>query len=182
MTIYPSLTISLLNQLSDRELQTNYLNHVDRTSEIASLLATISDQDLVLRIINLVYLLHFSDKYAYKSPNNPDYNLVEVSSLCCKAIAALERFGGDLAFEVLHQFAYWSIYKDYPSPFNSIIEALFRLDRDRTFTALEGAIHSYDPLVRKRAAMAFKVLDAPITERTFSILLSVIHLSRYFSK
>jgi molybdenum cofactor biosynthesis enzyme MoaA len=34
----------------------------------------------------------------------------------------------DLAFEVLHQFAYWSIYKDYPSPFEKIIEALFRLD------------------------------------------------------
>lgn len=361
MTVYPPLTISLLNQLSDRELQTNYLNHVDRTLEIASLLATITERDLALKIINLaleidlnlginltsaiapefqeiivqqieqleicvslkiklwrntklkaalpylqdififkhryregrhriiesaleaiieidrdlgialtietlydtrfssealeiltelappeainalgdllesihlrhynirhhaiaalstigteaaiskiqnalhtyssswsednwvqglgivgepamiehlIYLLYFSDEYAYKSPNNPDYNLENACRLCSEAIAGLEKFGGDLAFEVLHQFAYWSIYKDYPSPFNSIIEALFRLDCDHTFTALEGAIHSYDPLVRKRAAMAFNVLDVPITERTFSILLDALN-------
>ncbi|MGL6343532.1 MAG: HEAT repeat domain-containing protein, partial [Waterburya sp.] len=36
-------------------------------------------------------------------------------------------------------------------------------------------IHSYDPLVRKRAAMAFNVLDVPITKRTFSILLDALH-------
>jgi hypothetical protein len=53
MTFSPPLTISLFNQLSDRELQANYLNHVDRTSEIASVLATITDRDLALRIINL---------------------------------------------------------------------------------------------------------------------------------
>jgi hypothetical protein len=53
MTLSPPLTISLINQLSDRELQTNYLNHVDRTSEIASVLATITDRDLIFRIINL---------------------------------------------------------------------------------------------------------------------------------
>jgi HEAT repeat protein len=360
MTIYPSLTISLLSQLTDRELQTNYLNHVDRTAEIAKLLATISDQDLVLRIINLalevdlnlgsslasviapdlqetivkqieqlkicvslkiklwrntrtkaalpylqdififkyryhndrfgiirtalkaiieinrglgvalaieslfdsrfndealeiltelapseainalgsllesvhsiyygirrnailvlgkigteaaidkirnslhtyqsswsddhwiqglgivgepamvqhlIYLIYFADEYTYKSSDDSDYHSEEVSRLCREAIAALARFGGNLAFEVLHQFAYWSILKDYPSPFEGIIEALFRLDCDHTFTALEGAIHSYDPLVRKRAAMAFNVLDAPITERTFSILLNAL--------
>lgn len=358
---YPSLTISLLNQLSDLELQTNYLNHVDRTSEIASLLTTIRDRDLALRIINLaleidlnlgasltssiepefqdiivkqierwdicsslkialwhktkskealpylqdififkyryrndrfrtiivaaleaiikidrdlgialaiealydtrfnsealdilteldpseaidalgdllesiyfihynakskaieildkigtekaidkichaiyayksswsdddwikglgivgepatiehlIYLLYFADEYIYKSSNNPDVILEEVSRLCCEAIAALERYGGNLAFEVLHQFAYWSIFKDYPSPFERIIEALFRLDCDRTFTALNGAIYSYDPLVRKRAAMAFNVLDVPIKEETFSILLNAL--------
>jgi HEAT repeat protein len=361
MTIYPAFTISLLNQLSDRELQTNYLNYVDRTSEIASLLSTISDQTLILRIINLafevdlnlgasltsaiapelqeiivkqierleicqllkielwrntkskaalpylqdififkhryrndrhrtvesalkaiieidrdlgialtiealydtrfdsnaieiltelapseaidalgdllkgihsrnynfrycaietlskidteaaiekirnalhiyqsswskdswiqglgivgepamiehlIYLFYFADEYVYNPSNNPDINLEEVSRLCYHAIAALERFGGNLAFEVLHQFAYWSIYKDYPSPFEGIIEALFRLDCDRAFTALEGAIHSYDPLVRKRAAMAFNVMDVPITERTFSILLNALN-------
>jgi HEAT repeat protein len=47
------LTISLLAQLSDQELQSNFLNHVDRTTEIAQLLAQIEDQDLTLRIINL---------------------------------------------------------------------------------------------------------------------------------
>jgi hypothetical protein len=53
MTIYPNLTISLLSQLTDRELQSNYLNHLDRTSEIANLLAQITDKDLALRIVNL---------------------------------------------------------------------------------------------------------------------------------
>ena len=53
MNIYPALTISLLSQLTDRELQSNYLNHLDRTSEIASLLTQIADKDLALRIVNL---------------------------------------------------------------------------------------------------------------------------------
>jgi HEAT repeat protein len=53
MNIYPALTISLLSQLTDRELQSNYLNHLDRTSEIASLLTQITDKELALRIVNL---------------------------------------------------------------------------------------------------------------------------------
>jgi hypothetical protein len=48
MTIYPPLTILLLNQLTDRELQSNYLNHLDRTPEIASLLTQITDRVLGL--------------------------------------------------------------------------------------------------------------------------------------
>ncbi|MBW4623663.1 MAG: hypothetical protein KME17_30420 [Cyanosarcina radialis HA8281-LM2] len=124
---------------------------------------------------HLIYLLYLTDEYIDRSPDNPDDNLEEVSRLCREAIAALERFGGNLAFEVLHQFAYWSIFKDYPSPFEEIIEALFRLDCDRTFTALENAIHSCDPLVRKRAAMAFNVLKVPIKEQTFSILIDALN-------
>jgi hypothetical protein len=53
MNIYPTLTITLLNQLTDRELQSNYLNYLDRTSEIATLLTQITDKDLALRIVNL---------------------------------------------------------------------------------------------------------------------------------
>jgi hypothetical protein len=53
MNTCPPLTISLLAQISDRELQFNYLNHVDRTDEVAGLLAQIEDKDLALRIINL---------------------------------------------------------------------------------------------------------------------------------
>jgi HEAT repeat protein len=53
MTNFPPLTISLLAQIFDRELQSNYLNHVDRTDEVASLLAQIEGKDLALRIINL---------------------------------------------------------------------------------------------------------------------------------
>ena len=53
MNIYPTLTISLLDRLTDRELQSNYLNHLDRTAEIASLLTQITEPDLALRIVNL---------------------------------------------------------------------------------------------------------------------------------
>jgi HEAT repeat protein len=53
MTIYPPLTVSLLSQLTDRELQSNYLNHLDRTAEIATLLTQMTDRDLALRIVNL---------------------------------------------------------------------------------------------------------------------------------
>jgi HEAT repeat protein len=50
---YAPLTISLLARLSDHELQSNYLNQVDRTPEIAGLLSQIEDKDLALKIINL---------------------------------------------------------------------------------------------------------------------------------
>jgi hypothetical protein len=53
MTTNPPLTISLLSQLTNRELQSNYLNYLDRTPEIATLLAQITDKDLALRIVNL---------------------------------------------------------------------------------------------------------------------------------
>jgi hypothetical protein len=33
------LTLGILSQLPDRELQTNYLNHLDRTGEIATISA-----------------------------------------------------------------------------------------------------------------------------------------------
>jgi hypothetical protein len=61
MNTYPALTISLLSQLTNRELQSHYLNHLvggaspfeNLTSEIATLLTQITDPDLALRIINL---------------------------------------------------------------------------------------------------------------------------------
>jgi hypothetical protein len=53
MNTNPALTISLLDQLTNRELQFNYLNHLNRTSEVANLLAQITDPDLALRIVNL---------------------------------------------------------------------------------------------------------------------------------
>jgi hypothetical protein len=52
MNTYPALTISLLDRLTNRELQSHYLNHLDRTSEVASLLTQITDPDLVLIIVN----------------------------------------------------------------------------------------------------------------------------------
>jgi hypothetical protein len=61
MNTNPALKISLLNQLTNRELQSNYLNHLvgvaspleNRTAEVASLLTQITDPDLALRIVNL---------------------------------------------------------------------------------------------------------------------------------
>lgn len=53
MNTYPALTISLLDRLTNRELQANYLNHLDRTAEVASLLTQITAPDLALRIVNL---------------------------------------------------------------------------------------------------------------------------------
>jgi HEAT repeat protein len=38
---------------------------------------------------HLMYLLHFSDEYTYKSSKDPYINLLEVSSLCCEAIFEL---------------------------------------------------------------------------------------------
>jgi HEAT repeat protein len=53
MTTYPALTISLLSQLTNQELQSNYLNHLNLTTEITSLLSQMTDKDLALRIVNL---------------------------------------------------------------------------------------------------------------------------------
>jgi HEAT repeat protein len=70
---------------------------------------------------------------------------------------------------------YWiSADDEFRSPFHLVVETLFRLDSDRTLTAIEGAIHSYDPVVRKRAAMALVAWDVPIVDRNLSILLDAI--------
>jgi HEAT repeat protein len=348
MTIYPPLTILLLNQLTDRELQSNYLNHLDRTPEVASLLTQITDRDLVLRIVNLALevdlylgasltvsidpefqqiivdrinsleiptrlkidlwhktkskaaLPYLQDIFIFKhrqpnewdghrtiesaisaiigidrdlaiplliealydarfyskaveiltelAPieaieglacllNSPDlrnygirsrtiealikigtkeainkirdalhiyklqwsysdwiqglgivaepamvehliYLLYEAETsdgLCRDAIEALERIGGDKVFDWLHQAMYWiSAADELRSPFHTIGKTLFILDGERALTAIAGAIQSYDPIVRKRAAMALAIWDAPICDRNLSILLNAI--------
>jgi HEAT repeat protein len=55
MNTCPPLTLTLLQELSDRALQSDYLNHLDRTAEVASLLSQVQDQALALRIINLAW-------------------------------------------------------------------------------------------------------------------------------
>jgi HEAT repeat protein len=358
MNIYPALTISLLSQLTDRELQSNYLNHLDRTAEIASLLTQITDKDLALRIVNLALevdlclgasltgsidpalqqiivdrinsleiptrlkielwsrtkskaaLPYLQDIFIYNHqfPNTweghreiesatstiiyidldlavallieelhhpfryhraaeimvdlapveaiealgdllqtgdrknclAQYHSIEalakigteaaISKLrevlqTCKhqwsdsdwihglgiiaepamvehlidllyeselytkrsgntyeadrpyseAIAALEHIGGEKVFDWLHHAMYWISGDDeFRSPFHLIVQTLFRLDTDRTLTAIEGAIHSYDPVVRKRAAMALVVWEVPLVDRNLSILLNAI--------
>jgi HEAT repeat protein len=358
MTIYPPLTISLLNQLTDRELQSNYLNHLDRTPEIASLLAQITDRDFALRIVNLalevdLYLgasltgsiapefqkivvdsidrleiptrfkidLWWETKstaalpylqeifiYSHRFPNTYEghreidsaiatiicidrdlavsllleelnhphryhraaemmidlapaeaiealgdllqsgdrrncraqYNSIqtllnigteasiaklrdvlntckhqwsddewipglgviaepamvehlidllydpelytersgnthEADQPCREAILALEHIGGEKVFDWLYQSMYWiSAEHEFDSLFHTIVQTLFRLDNDRTLTAIEGAIHSYDPVIRKRAAMALFAWNVPIIDRNLSILLNAI--------
>jgi hypothetical protein len=358
MKIYPALTISLLSQITDRELQSNYLNHLDRTDEIATLLTQIIDQDLALRIVNLalevdlslgasltasidpelqqiivdqinsleiptrlkidlwhktkskaalpylqdifIYNHRFPNTYGghreiesvtstiihidrdlavsllLEELNHPrrydraaeiladlapveaiealgdllqsgdrrncraQYHSIEalakigtetaISKLrevlqsckyqwsdsewihglgiiaeptmvehlidllygsalytersgstyesdrpCSEAIAALEHIGGEKVFDWLHQAMYWiSAEDEFRSPFHTIVQTLFRLDSDRALTAIEGAIHSYDPVVRKRAAMALVVSEVPLVDRNMLILLNAI--------
>jgi HEAT repeat protein len=350
MNIYPPLTISLLDRLTDRELQSNYLNHLDRTAEIATLLTQITDKDLALRIVNLAlevdlclgasltasidpelqkvivdriakleipttlkielwhktkskaalpylqdififkrkqpndrngertissaisviscidrdlgiallledltdshwhhnaakhlsrlapveeieilgqllndaYLISdwdgkhlamsaleeigtdeainkirealennkncWSDKYwlqglgIVSDPSMVEYliNLLYLGrsdKLRCQAIDVLERIGRENVnvFDWLHQSLYWiSNVDEFRSPFQKIVRVLFNLDEDRILTALESAIESYDPVVRKRAAMALVVWDVPICDRNLIILLSAI--------
>jgi HEAT repeat protein len=346
MTTHPALTISLLSQLTDRELQSNYLNHLDRTSEIATLLTQITDKDLALRIVNLalevdlflgasltasiapelqklvveqiaslkiptrlkinlwwktkskaalpylqeififnhqlpntyeghreidsaistivcidrdlaVSLLleelnhpHRYDRAAAKMADlapveaiealgdllqtgsrrncRTQYHsiealfkigteasiaklrevlhacknrwsddewiqglgfiaepamvehlinlLYETDRPCSEAISALEYIGGEKVFDWLHQSIYWVSLDadDYISPFHTIVKALFKLDRNRASTSIEGAIQSYDPLVRKGAVMALSTWNAPICDRNLLILLNAI--------
>ncbi len=351
MNTYPALTISLLDRLTNRELQSNYLNHLDRTSEIANLLTQITDPDLALRIVNLALEVdlnlgasltsslapelqkivvdgidrleipitlkidlwyktkskaavpYLQDIFIFKHRQPEDRNgertissaiatiscidrdlgialliedlsdsrwhhnaakhlsrlapveaiehlvpllseahltsewdgkhlamsaleeigtdeainkirealennkdrwsdsywlqglaivaapamveylinslyLGQSDELCCEAIEALERIGQENVnvFDWLHQSLYWiSNVDEFRSPFHKIVKALFKLDKDRILTALEGAIESYDPIVRKRTAMALVLWDVPICDRNLTILLSAIN-------
>jgi HEAT repeat protein len=348
MNTNPCLTVSLLSQLTNQELQSNYLNHLDRTPEIASLLAQITDKDLALRIVNLalevdlslgaslsssidpelqqivvddidrmeiptpfkIELWHktkskaalpylqdififkhrqpndwdgkqtissaiaaiscidrelavalliedLSDSDWYRNAvehlaklapieaiellapflNDPDLTSVwdgkhfvmsaleqigtdeaidkirsalenkcrwsqtpyiyglgivadpamvehliyllydhETTDLCLEAIDTLEHIGGEKVFDWLHQAMYWISNKAdrLYGPFDKIVEALFKLDRDRTLIALAGAIQSYDPIVRKCAAIALSDWSIPIDDRNITILLNAL--------
>jgi HEAT repeat protein len=126
---------------------------------------------------HLIYLLYEPEQYIHRSTENPaseEYYADEADRVRCKAIAALEHIGGEKVFDWLHQALYWVPNNDYPNPFRNITEALYRLDRSRTYTVLEGAIRSYDPVVRKRAVMALAMGDIPISDCNLSILLNAI--------
>jgi HEAT repeat protein len=139
----------------------------------------------------LIYLLHFPSEYIYRSDDNIR-NRDKAARLCRETIAAIERIGGDLAFEILHRAIYWiDILDGYLNQIDLIISILARIDCERTLTALEGAIHSHDPVVRRRAAMALGIWDIRkrhhyssdflsngnlpyFTDRNLSILLNAI--------
>jgi HEAT repeat protein len=119
---------------------------------------------------HLIDLLYDPELYTERSGNT-----YEADRPCREAIAALEHIGGEKVFDWLHQAIYWISDEDEcHSPFKLIVQALFRLDSDRTLTAIEGAIHSYDTIVRKRAAMALVVWEVPLVDRNLLILLNAI--------
>lgn len=127
---------------------------------------------------HLIYLLHFSSEYIDRLPNSPhddNHYAHESRILCCEVIEALEHIGGDFVFDILHQSLYWIDNSDeYPYQYEKIVEALFKIDRDRAFTSIEGAIHSHDSAVRKKAAKALSRCNILIEDRNLSILLDAI--------
>jgi HEAT repeat protein len=127
---------------------------------------------------HLIYLLYEPELYIHRSaeyPESEEYYANEADNLCCAAIDALERVGGEKVFDWLHRSMYWmSDTDDGYSNFDKIVELLFKLDYDRTLTALEGAIQSSDPEVRKRAAIALSDWFIPIDDRNIMILLNAI--------
>jgi hypothetical protein len=130
-------------------------------------LGVIAEPAMVEHLINLLY-----EPTLYTERSGNTY---EADRPCSEAIAALKHIGGEKVFDWLHQAMYWiSAPHEFESLFHTIVQALFRLDSDRTLTAMEGAIQSYDPIVRKRAVMALKVSDIPICDRNLSILLDAI--------
>ncbi len=129
---------------------------------------------------HLIYLLYEPELYIHRSteyPESEEYYANEADNLCYVAIDVLERIGEKNVnvFDWLHQSLYWTSNVDeFSSPFQKIVRALFKLNEDRILTAIESAIASYDPIVRKRAAMALVVWDAPIGDRNLIILLNAI--------
>jgi HEAT repeat protein len=129
---------------------------------------------------HLVYLLHFGDEYIdttsdehIREDYREEHYRRKANELICEAILGIERLNGDLAFEVLHQSLYWIADTSFSDPSEVIIQALFRLDRDRTFAVLECAIHSYDPAVQMVAVQSLDN-DTLIDDRTLSILLGAL--------
>jgi hypothetical protein len=59
-------------------------------------------------------------------------------------------------------------------PFDKIVEALFKLNRDRILIALAGAIQSYDPIVQKCAAMALSDWNMPIDDPNLDVQLTIV--------
>jgi HEAT repeat protein len=129
----------------------------------------------------LLCLLYFADEYIWHTPidsiseEDGKYYERQANELRCEAILGIERLGGDLAFDILHQSLYWIIdSNEHPNPLETIAEALFRLDRDRIFTALEIAINSKDPAVRIRVAEVLGRWYVDIEDRHLSILLAAL--------
>ena len=181
MNIYPALTISLLSQLTDRELQFNYLNHLDRTSEIASLLTQITDKDLALRIVNLALEVDLYLGSSLTSSLIPELQQIIVDRINSleiptrlkidlwhktKSKAALSCFQGILAIK--KQYHHESIYDydlEHDLTISNAMDAIIDLDPDVAATLLIETLYSdsYYYLAGDRLPrLAIAEADAPI--------------------
>jgi HEAT repeat protein len=126
---------------------------------------------------HLLDLLYFAEEYierAFNEPSDSDYHL-QVNTLRCEAILGIEKLGGDLAFEILHQSLYFiGDSNEYPAPWGEITQALFRLDYDRTLISIEQEIYNRDAAVRLRAVDILGSWYIDIDDRHLSILLNAL--------
>jgi HEAT repeat protein len=81
MNLYPQLTIDRLLQLDDLDLQTDYLNHIDRTPEIAGLLAAIDDRQLALRVVNLALMVDLRLGSRLVSYLQPEFQSIAIRAI-----------------------------------------------------------------------------------------------------
>jgi HEAT repeat protein len=130
---------------------------------------------------HLLYLLYFAEEYIDCPSDDPitkedksEYDL-KTNTLRCEAVLGIERLGGNLAFEMLHQSLYWiADSNEYPAPWGTITQALFRLDSDRILKCLEQAICDRDPAVRLRVVNILGSWYIDLDDRHLSILLNAI--------
>jgi hypothetical protein len=131
-----------------------------------------------LMVEHLIYLLYEPDLYVHKSTEYPlsdESYRNEAAHLCSETISALERIGGEKVFDWLHQAMYWTRrYDFYPCPFDRIVRALFRLDRSRTFAALENDLKNHDPVIRKIAISVLAESHVQYLDCNLSILLNAL--------
>jgi HEAT repeat protein len=130
---------------------------------------------------HLLYLLYFAEEYIdppsgdlITKEDKSEYDL-KMNTLRCEAIRGIERLGGNLAFEILHQSLYWIADSNkYPAPWGTITQALFRLDCDRILKSLEQAIYDRDSAVRLRVVNILGSWYIDLDDRHLSILLNAI--------
>jgi HEAT repeat protein len=130
---------------------------------------------------HLLYLLYFTEEYIDRPSGDPitnednsEYDL-KTNTLRCEAILGIEKLGGDLAFDILHQSLYSIADRNnYPAPWGTITQALFRLDCDRILKCLEQAICDRDPAVRLRVVNILGSWYIDLDDRHLSILLNAI--------
>jgi HEAT repeats len=192
MNTYPPLTISLLSQLTDRELQSNYLNHLDRTPEIASLLTQITDPDLALRIVNLALDVDLCLGASLTASIEPESQKIVVDAIDSLEISARlkidlwSKTNSETALSYLHvlfvlknQYRRTSIY-DYDLErdgiVNDLMEAIIDFDPNVAATLLIKNLNGngfHDVSGDRLSRIAIAEADAPIL--TESIKVGVIY-------